>query len=55
MVSASSSILTLRPASGAALEYVTVMQQPVEHRADRSNIAEQLAPVFSNGSDASCR
>src|ERR1043166_9318991 len=34
------------PASGTALEHVTVMQQPVEHRADCGNVAEQLAPVF---------
>jgi len=33
-------------AAWAALEHVTVMQQPVEHRTNCGNIAEQLAPVL---------
>jgi hypothetical protein len=28
-------------------QYVTVMQQPIEHSADRCNIADQLAPVLN--------
>ena len=34
------------PASRSTLEHVAVMEQPVEHGADRGDIAEQLAPVF---------
>ena len=34
------------PASRAALEHVAVMQQAIEHGADRGDIAEQLAPVL---------
>jgi hypothetical protein len=33
------------PASGAALEDVAVMQEPVEHGRDGGGIAEQLAPI----------
>ena len=34
------------PTAWAALEDVPVMQQTVQHGADRGDIAEQLAPVF---------
>jgi hypothetical protein len=32
--------------SGAAIEHVAVMQQPIEHRADSSNTSQQFALVF---------
>ena len=32
------------PTAGAALEQVTVVQQPVQHSADRGGVAQQFAP-----------
>jgi hypothetical protein len=34
------------PTAGAALEHVPVMQEAVEHGADRRRIAQQLAPIL---------
>src|ERR1700693_1958775 len=34
------------PTSWATLEHVAVMEQTVEHGADRGDIAQQFAPVF---------
>jgi len=34
------------PTPRTALEHMAVMQQPIEHRADRGHISDQLAPVF---------
>jgi len=34
------------PTARSALEHVAMMEKPVEHATDGSNVAQQFAPVF---------